>query len=163
MFLLSFQTIAQRAWLGGNILDRQARLGTSEYYAVRSTTPEAIEMVPVHDTAPSHGNTQPTPAAVSPHFNPGPVSLNVPVIQVNNDNSNDQDVVMETMTSANTLAVPDRVSVEYKDDDEEELPQIGSHQSAFFSVPSSARPAIQEGVLILLPKNRTSLGEVYEK
>lgn len=99
----------------------------------------------------------------APHYNPGPVSLSVPVIQVNNDSSNGQDIAMETMTSSNMLAVPDRVSVEYKDDDEEDEVQMGGQQSAFFSFPSSAPNVapLQEGGLILLPKNRTSLGMVW--
>ncbi|KAK3714538.1 hypothetical protein QZH41_003883 [Actinostola sp. cb2023] len=142
--------VAQRAWLGGNILDRQAR-STPEYYAVQSTTPEAIEMVPVGDNGPAETSPQ----------NPGPMTLSIPVIQVNNDNQNGQDVAMETKTSPNILFVPDRVSMEYKDDEDDDV-QIGGHQSAFFAFPSTsstsnATPS-EEGVLILLPKNRTSLG-----
>lgn len=140
----------RREWLGGNILDRQARIGTSEYYAIQSTTPEAIEMAPVRDT-----NMPP----VENVYIPSPMTLSVPVIQVNNDD-NEQDVPMETMASSNTLLVPDRVAAEYKDDDDDDDVAMGGRQSAFVVVPSTSA-AVTSGSesLILLPKNRTSLGK----
>ncbi|XP_031555328.1 PDZ domain-containing protein 7-like [Actinia tenebrosa] len=139
----------RREWLGGNILDRQARIGTSDYYAVQSTTPDAIEMVPVKDTG------MPPVENIS---NPSPMTLSVPVIQVNNDD-NELEVPMETKPSSNTLLVPDRVAVEYKDDDDDDDVPMGGGQSAFVAVPStSAASTSGSESLILLPKNRTSLG-----
>jgi hypothetical protein len=139
-----------RAWLGGNIIDRQTRIGASEYYAVQSTTPEAIEMLPVRDT-------NMTPVEV-PH-NPGPMMLSVPMIQVNNDESNEQEVSMEIRSSSNTLLVPDRVAAEYDDDNDDDV-AMGGNQSAFVIVPSTSGVSTSGSEnLILLHKNRTSLGE----
>jgi len=113
-------------------------------------------MVPIKDPGPS---SHPGPSHNAPPA--APIALSVPVIQVNNDSFNAQEMPIEMPTSSNMLAVPDRVSVEYKDDDDDDPVQMGGQQSAFFSFPSKVPDVepVQESVLILLPKNRTSLGK----
>ena len=145
---------AQTAWLGGSILDRGTRSVAHNPNAIITLPPNyTMDAIPVRDTSQSApGNST-------------PASFDVPVIQVNSgeesraprhdENDNEKPV------KVNSLLVPDRVSVEYKDDDDEQnrvTPKsptgglsIGVPTIAVSNEPSSS-------VTILLSKKRTSLG-----
>ena len=93
-----------------------------------------------------------------------PISFDVPVIQVNNGEAsrgtkhdeNDN----ERLVASNSLLVPDRVSIEYKDD-EEAVPAASTLSGSPFSmaVPVISVSNDNKAVTILLSKKRTSLGK----
>lgn len=141
----------QTAWLGGSILDRNSPRNPNN--------PNAMITLPANytlDTAPVRDTTT---------TNNAPASFDVPVIQVNSgdasgtpkhDENDNERLVM------NSLLVPDRVSMEYKDDDEETEAQAASASSSAagisMAVPLIAVSSEASSVTILLSKKRTSLG-----
>lgn len=142
----------QTAWLGGSILDRQNSPRSQH-------NPNAMIILPANytlDTAPVRDT------------NSAPASFEVPVIQVNSGEApgapkhdeNDNERHMKS----NSLLVPDRVSVEYKDDeDETPAPAVSTSSSApgiSISVPVIAVSSESSSVTILLSKKRTSLGKL---
>lgn len=110
-----------------------------------------MDAVPVKDTGSATTNT-------------APASFEVPVIQVNmgdeaktrkqDENENEKPVM------SSSLLVPDRVSAEYKDDDEEDNRTSPKSPTGGLSiaVPSIAVSNESSSVTILLSKKRTSLG-----
>ena len=147
---------AQTAWLGGSILDRSTRSNTAHNPNAIITLPPnyTMDAIPVRDMS-------------SASTNNSPASFDVPVIQVNNDSlsrtpkhdENDN----EKPRPSNSLLVPDRVSVEYRDDDKEEGLNTPMSPTAGLSipVPSIAVSNQQAGITILLSKKRTSLGQWF--
>ena len=145
---------AQTAWLGGSILDRSTRSNTAHNPNAIITLPPnyTMDAIPVRDMS-------------SASTNNSPASFDVPVIQVNNDSlsrtpkhdENDN----EKPRPSNSLLVPDRVSLEYRDDDKEEGLNTPMSPTAGLSipVPSIAVSNQQAGITILLSKKRTSLGQ----
>lgn len=141
----------QTAWLGGSILDRNSRTNPSN--------PNAVITLPANYTL----ETAPVRDMVTP--NSAQASFDVPVIQLNSDevsaapkndeNDNERPV-------SNSLLVPDRVSMEYKDDDEETEARAASTSSSAagisIAVPVIAVSSEASSVTILLSKKRTSLG-----
>ena len=141
---------AQTAWLGGSILDRSTRSVAHNPNAIITLPPNyTMDIVPTSSTA---GNST-------------PASFDVPVIQVNNgeesgaprrdENDNEKPV------KVNSLFVPDRVSAEYKDDDDEENRVSPKSPTGGLSigVPTiSVSNESSSSVTILLSKKRTSLG-----
>ena len=142
----------QTAWLGGSILDRSARSAEHNPNAVITLPPNySMDAIPVKDTS-------------STHTSSAPASFEVPVIQVNSGDASgapkhDENENEKPRTS-NSLMVPDRVSVEYKDDNEEENPATPKSPTGGLSiaVPAISVSSEAESVTILLSKKRTSLG-----
>ena len=140
----------QTAWLGGSILDRNS--------ATNPNNPNAMITLPANYTL---DNTAPVRDTTT--TNSAPPSFDVPVIQVNSgeisgapkhdENDNERPV-------SNSLLVPDRVSMEYKDDDEE-TPASSSVAGISIAVPLIAVSSEATSVTILLSKKRTSLGELF--
>ena len=140
----------QTAWLGGSILDRNSPRNPNN--------PNAMITLPANYTL----DTAPVRDAST--TNSAPASFDVPVIQVNsNENTapkHDENDNERLVT--NSLLVPDRVSVEYKDDDEETEARVASTSSSAagisMAVPVIAVSSEATSVTILLSKKRTSLG-----
>lgn len=113
-----------------------------------------MDAVPVKDTSSATTNT-------------APALFEVPVIQVNmgdeaktrkqDENENEKPVM------SSSLLVPDRVSAEYKDDDEEDNRTSPKSPTGGLSiaVPSIAVSNEFSSVTILLSKKRTSLGWLF--
>ena len=141
------------AWLGGSILDRNTRGQNNPNAIITLPANYTLDTAPVRDT-----NTALT--------NSAPTSFEVPVIQVNSgeasgapkhdENDNERPV------KSNSLLVPDRVSMEYKDDEEEsQAPAVSTSSSPVgisIAVPVIAVSSESSSVTILLSKKRTSLG-----
>lgn len=141
----------QTAWLGGSILDRNSPRNPNNPNAMITLPANyTLDTAPVRDTSTT---------------NSAPASFDVPVIQVNSgdasgtpkhDENDNERLVM------NSLLVPDRVSMEYKDDDEETEAQAASASSSAagisMAVPLIAVSSEASSVTILLSKKRTSLG-----
>lgn len=138
----------QTAWLGGSILDRNTR---------SPNNPNAMITLPANyiiDTS------------TAPLTNGAPASFDVPVIQLNNGEAAsgafkyDENDNERSMSSS--LLVPDRVSMEYKDDEDETEAQVASTSSSAgisIAVPVIAVSSeAATSVTILLSKKRTSLG-----
>ena len=145
---------AQTAWLGGSILDRSTRSNTTHNPNAIITLPPnyTMDAIPVRDMS-------------SASTNNSSASFDVPVIHVNNDSvsrtsKHDENDNVNPRPS-NSLLVPDRVSVEYRDDDKEEGLNTPMSPTAGLSipVPSIAVSNQQAGITILLSKKRTSLGQ----
>ena len=142
----------QTAWLGGSILDRNS--------PTNPNNPNAMITLPANYTL---DNTAPVRDTTT--TNSAPASFDVPVIQVNSgevsgapkhdENDNERPVT-------NALLVPDRVSMEYKDDDEETDARAASTSSSAagisITVPVIAVSSEATSLTILLSKKRTSLG-----
>lgn len=139
----------QTAWLGGSILDRHTRVPNNPNAIIRLPENYRMDSVAEKDSTTSSN---------------APTSFDVPVIQVNNGEAsrgtkhdeNDN----ERLVASNSLLVPDRVSIEYKDD-EEAVPAASTSSGSPFSM---ALPVISvsndnKAVTILLSKKRTSLGK----
>lgn len=142
----------QTAWLGGSILDRSSRSPAHNPNAIITLPPNyTMDAIPVKDTS-----SAPTNSAAA--------SFEVPLIQVNSGNvsavpKHDENE-NEKPSLSNSLLVPDRVSMEYKDDDEEEGYCTPMSPTGGLSIPVPAIAVSSEtaGVTILLSKKRTSLG-----
>lgn len=139
----------QTAWLGGSILDRHTRVLNNPNAIIR--LPENYRM----DSVAEKDSTTSSNASTS---------FDVPVIQVNSGEAfrgtkhdeNDN----ERLVASNSLLVPDRVSIEYKDD-EEAVPSASTLSGSPFSmaVPVISVSNDNKAVTILLSKKRTSLGK----
>ena len=140
----------QTAWLGGSILDRNSPRNPNNPNAMITLPANySLDTAPVRDTSTT---------------NSAPASFDVPVIQVNSGEAsgapkheNDNERLVTS-----SLLVPDRVSMEYKDDDEETEARAASTSSSAAGI-SMAAPVIAvsseaTSVTILLSKKRTSLG-----
>lgn len=145
----------QTAWLGGSILDRNSpRNPNSPNAMITLPANYTLDTAPVRDTSTALTNS-------------APASFDVPVIQVNSgegapkhdENDNERPV------KSNSLLVPDRVSMEYKDDDEETEARAASTSSSAagisIAVPVIAVSSEATSVTILLSKKRTSLGWLF--
>lgn len=145
----------QTAWLGGSILDRNSpRNPNSPNAMITLPANYTLDTAPVRDTSTTLTNS-------------APASFDVPVIQVNSgegapkhdENDNERPV------KSNSLLVPDRVSMEYKDDDEETEARAASTSSSAagisIAVPVIAVSSEATSVTILLSKKRTSLGWLF--
>lgn len=138
----------QTAWLGGSILDRHTRVPNNPNAIIRLPENYRMDSVAEKDSTTSSN---------------APTSFDVPVIQVNNGEAsrgtkhdeNDN----ERLVASNSLLVPDRVSIEYKDD-EEAVPAASTSSGSPFSmaVPVISVSNDNKAVTILLSKKRTSLG-----
>ena len=145
----------QTAWLGGSILDRNSPRNLNN--------PNAVITLPANYTL----DTAPVKDTSTTLTNSAPASFDVPVIQVNSgegtpkhdENDNERPV------KSNSLLVPDRVSMEYKDDDEETEALAASASSSAagmsIAVPVIAVSSEASSVTILLSKKRTSLGWLF--
>jgi len=141
----------QTAWLGGSILDRNSPRNPNN--------PNAMITLPANytlDTAPARDTST---------TNSAPASFDVPVIQVNSGEASGtpkRDENDNERLVTNSLLVPDRVSMEYKDDDEETEARAASTSSSSagisMAVPVIAVSSEATSVTILLSKKRTSLG-----
>lgn len=139
----------QTAWLGGSILDRHTRVPNNPNALIRLPENYRMDSVAEKDLTTSSN---------------APTSFDVPVIQVNNGEAsrgtkhdeNDN----ERLVASNSLLVPDRVSIEYKDD-EEAVPAASTSSGSPFSmaVPVISVSNDNKAVTILLSKKRTSLGK----
>ena len=139
----------QTAWLGGSILDRHTRVPNNPNAIIRLPENYRMDSVAEKDLTTSSN---------------APTSFDVPVIQVNNGEAsrgtkhdeNDN----ERLVASNSLLVPDRVSIEYKDD-EEAVPAASTSSGSPFSmaVPVISVSNDNKAVTILLSKKRTSLGK----
>ena len=139
----------QTAWLGGSILDRHTRVPNNPNAIIRLPENYRMDSVAEKDSTTSSN---------------APISFDVPVIQVNNGEAsrgtkhdeNDN----ERLVASNSLLVPDRVSIEYKDD-EEAVPAASTSSGSPFSmaVPVISVSNDNKAVTILLSKKRTSLGK----
>lgn len=139
----------QTAWLGGSILDRHTRVPNNPNAIIRLPENYRMDSVAEKDSTTSSN---------------APTSFDVPVIQVNNGEAsrgtkhdeNDN----ERLVASNSLLVPDRVSIEYKDD-EEAVPAASTSSGSPFSmaVPVISVSNDNKAVTILLSKKRTSLGK----
>lgn len=144
----------QTAWLGGSILDRSTRSPEAHNLNTIITLPPNYpqDTIPVKDTSAAPKNI-------------APASFAVPVIQVNNNESrlsrhdeNDN----EKSAKTHSLLVPDRLSMEYKEDEEDDSsrPLLKSPTGGLsVTLPSIAfSREYSSAVTILLSKKRTSLG-----
>ena len=144
----------QTAWLGGSILDRSTR------------SPEAHNLNTIITLPPNYPqDTTPVKDTSAAPKNIAPASFAVPVIQVNNNESrlsrhdeNDN----EKSAKTHSLLVPDRLSMEYKEDEEDDSsrPLLKSPTGGLsVTLPSIAfSREYSSAVTILLSKKRTSLG-----
>lgn len=140
----------QTAWLGGSILDRHTKTPNNPNAIITLPANYTLDTAPVRDT------------------NSAPASFEVPVIQVNSGevpgapkhDENDNERPMKS----NSLLVPDRVSMEYKDDEDESpaspAPTPSSAVGISIPVPTIAVSSEASSVTILLSKKRTSLGKL---
>lgn len=141
----------QTAWLGGSILDRNSPRNPNNPNAMITLPANyTLDTAPVRDTSTT---------------NSAPASFDVPVIQVNSGDASGtpkHDENDNERLVTNSLLVPDRVSMEYKDDDEETEAQAASASSSAagisMAVPLIAVSSEASSVTILLSKKRTSLG-----
>ena len=149
----------QTAWLGGSILDRSARSPAAHNPNAIITLPPnyTVDAIPVRDTA------------TTAQINSAPASFEVPVIQVNSGDESgapkhDENDNEKPMTS-NSLLVPDRVSMEYKDDEEDENSATPKSPTSGLSIAvpviAVSQSSQAESVRILLSKKRTSLGGLF--
>ena len=143
----------QTAWLGGSILDRSSRSPAHNPNAIITLPPNyTMDAIPVKDTS-----SAPTNSAAA--------SFELPLIQVNSGNvsavPNHDENENEKPSLSNSLLVPDRVSMEYKDDEEEEGHNTPMSPTGGLSIPVPAIAVSSEtaGVTILFSKKRTSLGK----
>lgn len=140
----------QTAWLGGNILDRQTKSPNNPNAIITLPANYTLDTAPVRDT------------------NSAPASFELPVIQVNSGEvpgaSKHDENDNERPVKSNSLLVPDRVSMEYKDDEDESpaspAPTPSSAVGISIAVPTIAVPSEVSSVTILLSKKRTSLGKL---